>query len=268
MSTWVLLRGLTREARHWGGFPERLQATFPGDRIVTADLPGCGQRHREKSPATVGGMVDALREELADQTHPFRLLGLSLGAMVAIDWATRYPDEVASAAVVNTSLKPFSAFHERLLPRNYATLARLVFRPGPAAAREAAILQLTSALGDADGATLAAWTRIREAAPITRSTAVRQLWAAGRFRAPATAPPVPFLVLASRGDRLVDPGCSEALAKAWNVPLALHESAGHDLPLDAPAWVVDQLVAWQRAGQADLRNCAPAASAIRRPPPI
>ena len=33
--TWVLLRGLMREARHWGEFPALFGAAFPGAAIVT-----------------------------------------------------------------------------------------------------------------------------------------------------------------------------------------------------------------------------------------
>ncbi|PMZ18082.1 alpha/beta hydrolase, partial [Pseudomonas sp. FW306-02-F08-AA] len=38
--------------------------------------------------------------------------------------------------------------------------------------------------------------------------------------------------------------CSQALAAAWNLPLVMHPFAGHDLPLDDPAWVVAQVLQW------------------------
>ena len=50
------------------------------------------------------------------------------------------------------------------------------------------------------------------------------------------------LGLLERLDRLVSPRCSQRLAAAWKVPLALHPSAGHDLPLDDPDWLLAQLV--------------------------
>jgi hypothetical protein len=58
-------------------------------------------------------------------------------------------------------------------------------------------------------------------------------------------------VLASRADRLVDGSCSRALA--YRVPgarLAEHDSAGHDLPLDDPEWVVAQIRGWAEAEKA------------------
>ena len=39
VKTWVLLRGLTREHRHWDDFPEKLQRCFPEAQIISPDLP-------------------------------------------------------------------------------------------------------------------------------------------------------------------------------------------------------------------------------------
>ena len=55
---------------------------------------------------------------------------------------------------------------------------------------------------------------------------------------------VPILLLASLGDRLVSPRCSERIARAWNAPLRMRPDAGHDLPLDDPDWVLGQLLDW------------------------
>ena len=38
--------------------------------------------------------------------------------------------------------------------------------------------------------------------------------------------------------------CSLRLASSWAVPLILHLHAGHDLPLDDPEWVIDQIQRW------------------------
>ena len=57
MTTWVLLRGLTREARHWGPLPQRLAPRLGGAPVVALELPGNGSRHRERSPESVDQMV-------------------------------------------------------------------------------------------------------------------------------------------------------------------------------------------------------------------
>ena len=75
---------------------------------------------------------------------------------------------------------------------------------------------------------------------------VRQLISASRFELP-NALPIPLLVLSSMGDRLVSHRCSEAVASALRATLRLHESAGHDLPLDAPRWTCLEIARWMEA---------------------
>ena len=38
-AAWVMLRGLTREARHWGNFPAQLGDPV-AQPVITLDLPG------------------------------------------------------------------------------------------------------------------------------------------------------------------------------------------------------------------------------------
>ena len=61
---WILLRGLTREAAHWGAFAEGFAQAVPGDDVLALDLPGNGEFHHLASPWSVQGMVQACRAEL------------------------------------------------------------------------------------------------------------------------------------------------------------------------------------------------------------
>ena len=244
--TWVLLRGLAREQRHWGDFADRLRSQTGATRIVALDLPGNGSRHAEASPMQVETMVDSARAELRERglAAPYRLVALSLGAMVAIEWAARHPGELCSAVLVNTSARPFARWHERLRPRAAGALVAAALT-GDVEARERAVLRLTSAHpGRRVDALLADWSRWQRERPVARASILRQLVAAARYRAPVSAPRVPVLVLASAADRLVDPVCSRRLAEAWRVELRIHPSAGHDLPLDDGAWIVAQIAGW------------------------
>jgi len=249
-STWVMLRGLTREARHWGALPGRLEAMLPGARVVTPDLPGNGQRWRDSSALRVADMVEAVRTDLQQQgvAPPYHLLAMSLGAMVAIAWADRYPLELAGCVLINTSVRPFSPPQQRLRPRSAAALLRCLTSGADAARWERTILRLTTRhwppAAPATQALLSDWTRWRRDCPVSATNALRQLLAAARFRAPAVRPAVPLCLLVGAGDRLVDPRCSRALADAWSLPLQVHPQAGHDLPLDDPAWVEQRVLAW------------------------
>jgi len=244
--TWVLLRGLTREAAHWGVFVTALQHALPQAQVLALDLPGNGPLHRQPSSATIGAMVEWCRNELARRgvQGPVHVLAMSLGAMVATEWAYRAPQELAGGVLVNTSFRPFSPFFHRLRPRNYLRLLGLMLgRAGPVA-WERAILAMTSNRATQLQEVLPGWVALRERHPVHVANAWRQLLAAARYRARASAPDVPLLLLASAQDRLVNVRCSRAAAHSWGRPLRLHPWAGHDLPLDDPAWVMAQVLDW------------------------
>src|SRR5258708_36608644 len=61
MSTWILLRGLTREARHWGPLPALLRAATATDSVLPLDLPGNGVFARLRAPLDVADMVGFAR---------------------------------------------------------------------------------------------------------------------------------------------------------------------------------------------------------------
>lgn len=244
IGTWIFLRGLARERRHWGDFVEQFQHEVTGSRVVALDLPGNGHLYQEVSPLNVQDMVTHCRQQLIHLgiKPPYRLLAMSLGAMVAVDWSSRYPEEIAANVLINTSMRPFSPFYQRLRPANYGALLKLAFSDASAETWERTVLRITSNL--AIDEILPYWASMRMEFPVSRANTLRQLVAAAGFRAPKTHPPAPTLVLASEQDRLVNVACSKALATHWHCALRVHPSAGHDLTLDDGPWVATQVRAW------------------------
>ncbi|MFN3713187.1 MAG: alpha/beta fold hydrolase [Alcanivoracaceae bacterium] len=246
--TWVLLRGLIREQRHWEGFTLLMQERFPNDRVVAMDLPGNGTLCQQTSPTRIEGMVVSLREELSARglRPPFHLVALSLGAMTAISWISDYPGEVAAAALMNSSVARFNPFWQRLRPSNYRRILSDGLLTRDPLRRERAILGMSTNLLDPPRREEIArrWVDYAQSAPVSRRNALRQLLAASRFRAPVRLPALPVLVINGAGDRLVDPGCSRAMAKGWGLPIRVHPEAGHDLTLDDADWVADCLRDW------------------------
>ena len=246
MTTWVLLRGLTREARHWGDFSPCLSRAFDGAAVITLDLPGNGMMCRITSPVRIDAVTEYCRAQLSNRgvPPPYRLVAISLGGIVAVDWAARHAHEIDAAVLINTSMRPFSAFYHRLRVGAWPTLLRLMVPGLSFTKREELIFALTSNLPQAPAGLIDIWVAIRRSRPVTMANAVRQLVAATQFRVSATANSVDMLVLASKGDRLVDARCSQALAQKWGCEIAMHASAGHDLPLDDADWVVSQIGNW------------------------
>jgi pimeloyl-ACP methyl ester carboxylesterase len=209
-------------------------------------LPGNGRRNREKSPNRVEAMVDDIRIRLQEQgvAPPYHVLAMSLGAMVAVAWACRHPQEIGAAVLINTSLRPFNPFYHRLKPRNYLRLLKLALLKASDSTWENAIMEITTRHPPAPTDVLKNWIAFRHENPVAAGNALRQLLAAARYRAPLARPEPPILILSSANDALVNSTCSRQLAQRWATDFAEHPSAGHDLPLDAGAWVAEQIRSW------------------------
>lgn len=241
---WILLRGLTREQGHWGDLPQRLAAALPEHRFHCLDLPGTGTRYRETSPWTIAGIRAQLEKAVAHIPAPYGLIALSMGGMVALDWTQAAPlGRIQQLVLINTS-GGFSPPWQRFRPSALPAVIRLLTR-SELFDRERGLLALTSNRVVAIE-TAKRWYSIQRQRPVSSRNALRQFTAAARFRPRPQRPLPDALVLASRADRIVDWRCSRALEQRWQWTLRLHPDAGHDLPLDAPDWVVAQLVDYLR----------------------
>jgi pimeloyl-ACP methyl ester carboxylesterase len=243
----MLLRGLTRETRHWRTLPDALRAGPGFDRLLLIDLPGNGEFAYLRAPNAVAHMLDFIRRAAfqTGQPGPYCVLAMSLGGMVAMAWAQRHPAEVDRLVLINTSMRPFNRMHERLRPSAWPGLLGVAGHWSDVPRAERGIHRLTCNRVDRLGADLDTWSGVRRGAPVSRGNALRQLSAAAaRFCAAIAAPRCPLLVLSSRADRLANRVCSAKLAAAWGAPHREHPWAGHDLPQDDPAWTAAQVRAW------------------------
>lgn len=246
METIVLLRGLLRDSRHWGDFPAQLRETLPAYQVLCLDLPGNGSLHQQRSPASIPAMVDALRGQLSaeQRAQGVHLLTISMGGMIGSSWASQYPDEVKSLCMMNASFAGISPFYRRLKPKHYPSILRLFFLGAGAVQKEQFILRATSLQHHKDLALAHQWAEFARSCPVTFNNALRQLWAAARFRITPQKPAMPMLVLNGGADELVHPSCSMAISLYWHLPLRSQPFAGHDLPLDASPWLCNQLRHW------------------------
>ena len=246
MSQWVFLRGLGREARHWGNFPALFAQTVHAEKITLQDFAGNGVFNLQRSAKSVGSMVEFARAHLMASSikPPYQLLAMSLGAMVASQWALRYPKDINRLVLINTSMRPFSHTAQRLRLQNWPGLAAAGLRWRNAHFVERTVFGLTCRRLDTRSNDEAAWREIRATAPVAGINLARQLLAAACYHAEPLAPDCPVLVLSGRADALVDPICSRHVANAWAAQHRQHEWAGHDLPHDDPLWVCAQVAEW------------------------
>lgn len=241
---WLLLRGLGREVAHWHSFPQQLTESLGLDEgaVLCLDLPGSGDQSTAPAPWTVAGTAAAVRRCWLEHARQgvWGLLGISLGGMVAIDWAGRWPDDFVRVVTINPSERSTCCWCRRLRWRALPLMLRIAMTRD-VARREDLIFELTTRrLGQDRAGLLAERVKIERRRPTRPATVLRQLVAAARWSLPASVP-IPVLMLVSLGDSMVDPVCGQRLAARLATVPALHPWGGHELPLDDPAWICDQL---------------------------
>ena len=112
----VLLHGLGQTAASW----EETIANFPNDwHIHTPSL------FRNEGLLTYDQLYDAFVQESESYSEPFHLCGVSLGAIIACQYAVEHPSKVKSLIVIGVQLKPstfllkLQKFIFNILPQSY-----------------------------------------------------------------------------------------------------------------------------------------------------
>ena len=259
-SLWVLLRGWTRESRHWRGFPQELSDTFAADamgsaQVIGLDLPGAGTERGRVTPLSIREIALDVRERFSRQFNgdgrSLFIVGISMGGMVALEWANLFPEDCSGLVLINSSLAGLSSPWSRLKVGNLPKIARLAFSKDRVKVEEE-ILKLTTHLGDSEIKAIAQeFSKIAEVSSVSKGTFFRQLVAASSFF-PRKFPAVSSLILSSARDQLVDSSCSVAIARVLKDVHEIHPDAGHDLPLDDPKWVAQHIAAWYRRSLASI----------------
>jgi pimeloyl-ACP methyl ester carboxylesterase len=226
----VLLHGLGSSSADW---PEQQTALQSGYRVIAVDLPGHGASPLPRGLLTVDGMagdVAGLLEALDEA--PAHVVGLSLGACVALRLALAAPGRVRSLTLVN----PFARLHlagpgdlarlaQRLLLLGIAPMAtvadhvarRLFPWPEQRALYEAAVTSLSATSRAAYFAAMRALARFDARGQLA---AIRQ----------------PTLVVTGDRDTSVPLGAKLALAAAIpRARLLVVPGSGHATPHDQPA---------------------------------
>lgn len=242
--TWILLRGLVHEKEHWGDFYRQMQKGYPQDRLICVDMLGAGIHHKESAPCSLPQILLKVRTDaLAQAAPPFHLLGLSMGGMLAYEWACKFPHEIAGMVLLNPSFRNFSPFYKRLMWQSYPQYLWTFLASDPIE-KEMRFLKIISNDSKKHAKTAITRAIIAKKRPVSIANALRQTLAAAKYAAQREPPKPKTLILTSKGDRLCAPSCSDAIRESWHVPQSIHPWAGHDLTLDDPDWVLAQLEKW------------------------
>ena len=97
----VILHGLGQTPRDWDGVAGLLPA-------LNIDCPELFSTAKTEA-LTYPSLLAQLEARYADHTEPLRLCGLSLGAVLALDYTIRHPEKVASLVWIAGQLRSPSA---------------------------------------------------------------------------------------------------------------------------------------------------------------
>ncbi len=245
-AAWILVRGLARETGHWGPFVELFKHSFSGDDVIALDLPGFGEFANTRSPLSITEMFNFIRAQAVSRAKsqaPFKIVAMSLGGMVAMEWMKNKPEDLGGVVLINTSAKGFSPAYRRLRWQIWPSFVKAISTQS-LRDREKQLIDLLINDPEAREKALPIWLKIANEQRGSYLNFTNQLMAAARFSGLKQKPNVPVLLLNGLGDRFVDPSCSTVLHEKWGWPLERHSWGGHDLPWDDPAWVIEKVQTW------------------------
>lgn len=241
-TNWIFLRGLTRGNIHWGDFESIFKKHCPNSNLEFLELPGNGTLNLEQTPTNPIEVIKILiaKSKIYSKYDSINLCGISLGGMIALKWSELYPEKFSSVNVINTSLNQFSPFYKRLLPNNYTKiLINLILKNEEK--NEFFILKTTSNKFQTTKKHLKKFSTFAKVHKITTQNILKQLILANKIKI-SNPPLVPLKIICSKNDRLVHFSCSEIISKKYQGIFFIHPSAGHDLPLDEPDWLIQKLL--------------------------
>ena len=94
----VLLHGVGLNADAWAAQIAALDQYF---RIVAIDMPGHGESDRLQNPTRLDDYSERILEVIDQLAVPVNLAGHSMGALLALDIAIRYPHKVSKVIALN-----------------------------------------------------------------------------------------------------------------------------------------------------------------------
>lgn len=240
-NNWIFLRGLTRGKGHWVDFIERFQKANPQAVIELLDIPGNGSENKKTSPLHIQDYVYFIRSnsKFVKEKKKFNLVGHSLGGMVTVHWAHLFPEDLHKIFVMNSSLRGTQPAFERFKIKNIKWLVLYAFEKD-FIKKEGYSLKVISNNATRSLEVVKSLAEYTKKYPVKDTNFFRQMIAGARAEMPISLD-VPTKIIASKEDQLASYKNSVVIAEKLHGELVLHETAGHDIAIDDPEWLIRQL---------------------------
>jgi len=239
----VLLRGLGREAGHWGESLKMFKKFFPDSQIFTPDLPGAGINHKGKVPLGIKNFIPLIRKQVdLKENENNIIMGLSLGGMCTMEWIKQYPKDFKGAVIMNSSFGDLSLPWQRMKLDLLFQMAWAQFHKKEQG--EAMMLEIVSNNSTTYPENVKIACDLLKIRPMKFESLFKQLLSGAFYQMKINEAPTSILALGSSKDKLVSSDCSVSLGKRLNCQVRLHPWAGHELPMDDAEWVCEQVKNW------------------------
>lgn len=208
------------------------------ENVYCVELPGNGELNTHKTPTQIEEAVSILQRQLPTSFTSYGLIGISLGGMLATHWAQQKPQQVSHLVIINSS-SSLSPFYQRMNPVHYLSVLGSLISKSEEKSEEF-ILRVTSNHESIWRQHLKPNIDFAKKHPVSTHNFIKQIRLASQADF-TQVPQMPKLILTSDQDHLVSSKCSQKIAETWKCSIQTHPTAGHDLTLDDPAWVIQQI---------------------------
>lgn len=224
--TIVLLHSLGTHLGLWDSLIRRMAQMRPAYRFVRHDLRGHGDSSAPDAPYTLGRLVRDT-ENVMDKTGtgPAVIVGLSVGAQIAIALAAKRPELVRGLVLANSAVKIAT-------PQIWATRAKSVLEDGTSSIA-AETLERWFSTDFRDSTVALRWRTALEQTPDCGYAGVASALGGADLISVASTLAVPTCVIAGSQDRATPPDVVREMADL--IPSAefnLIHGAGHLSPVD------------------------------------
>lgn len=231
----IMIRGLGRWSEHWVGFDKRLAEHW---KVITFDSRGLGRTTTPLLPWNTMTDLAAdialiLRTERIDSAH---VVGTSLGGMIALEFAAKFPQMAKSVTAINSSVG--RSGHRRLSWGASHALMRAAKTGDKMYPELARVLLATSAPQELVQMLAKDWQEVDKKYSLPIAIVTQQLLVAMRWRhitRVAQALQCPVQIVSADEDQFVPRGNSLFLAN--RIPGALFTkipNSGHETHVDQP----------------------------------
>lgn len=239
---YIFIRGLTRGTIHWGEFKNLMIDKVGEGHCEFLEIPGNGELNMLDTPTNAKAVIEFLRKEskFIQMNKKVFLCGISLGGMISLKWLELYPDEINYVFAINSSLNDLSKMSQRFNMKLYPKMISMLLSKDHQK-QQRFILELSSNDPINYDKYEKSFTDFAIKHPVKFKNFINQLLLAREVKINKVNPNKATIIYAYH-DRLVDKSCSLAIAKKFNLLVLEHKTAGHDLPLDDPKWLLEKIL--------------------------